>query len=578
MNAEVIKWLPNEKASVVWEGEKYDYQYICKRVLCIAQELSKIAGTEKNVGIYMKRCPDVMFSMLASLISGNVYVPIDTIMPQKRVDYILENADVTYVLTNTEYKDIFSGKKVILVDKIFDNPQSEVAKFAENKNAYIIYTSGSTGLPKGVCISKENLQTFITGVCEKIDFKEGTSIACLTSYSFDIFFLESLMALHEGLEIYFANEHQKNNPVAGLKYLIKNNIEMLQITPSRIQQYINYDSKMDFLRNVKILMVGGEEMSKTLLGKLQSGAGCRIYNMYGPTETTIWSAIGDVTSSQEVHVGEALKDTELCIIDEEMNVCGVGVKGELCISGKLLSKGYYNNEEMTNKKFIIMNNRKVYRTGDIAHISENNKLYIHGRIDYQVKIRGYRIEVDEVENAIRSVGVVDNVAVLAINVNEDGDRRLVAFYTAKDEQPDIEELKTSLMKFLPQYMIPEQLYKIEEFPLTVSGKIDRNKVIIEYLRVQNAEANAHLEDDELDEIEKSVIEIIKKSLNNKNVYVNKESDLAAIGVDSISFVKIIVDIECEFGVEFDVEELFDSQTNLRTVGEWLGFIKKIISS
>lgn len=225
-----------------------------------------------------------------------------------------------------------------------------------------------------------------------------------------------------------------------------------------------------------------------------------------------------------------------------------------------------------------MNNRKVYRTGDIAHISENNKLYIHGRIDYQVKIRGYRIEVDEVENAIRSVGVVDNVAVLAINVNEDGDRRLVAFYTAKDEQPDIEELKTSLMKFLPQYMIPEQLYKIEEFPLTVSGKIDRNKVIIEYLRVQNAEANAHLEDDELDEIEKSVIEIIKKSLNNKNVYVNKESDLAAIGVDSISFVKIIVDIECEFGVEFDVEELFDSQTNLRTVGEWLGFIKKIISS
>lgn len=578
MNAEMIKWIPNEKASVVWEGEKYDYQYICKRVLCIAHSLVKSVGTGKNVGIFMKRCPNVMYAMLASLISENVYVPIDTIMPYERVKYILENAEVTCVLTTTEYKDSFPGKKVILVDKIYDVSVTELTEFNKNKDAYIIYTSGSTGQPKGVCISKENLQTFISGVREKIEFQEGTSIACLTSYSFDIFFLESLMALHEGLEVCFANEHQKNNPIAGLKYLIENNIEMLQLTPSRLQQYINYDSKMDFLKHIKVLMVGGEELPKALLSKLQGDSSCKIYNMYGPTETTIWASIGDVTSSLEVHAGEALKETEFYIIDDKMKACGCGVKGELCIAGKLLSDGYYNNEEMTNKKFIFLNNKRIYRTGDIAHISEDNKLFIHGRIDNQVKIRGYRIEVEEVENAIHNLEMVDDVVVLAVNLNENGDKKLIAFYCFKGEQPDIEKMKTSLMQLLPPYMIPDEFYKMEEFPLTVSGKIDRNKVIIEYLHTQNTEETVTGEEDVLDRIEQKIIEIMKNNIENRNICINKESDLASIGIDSVSFVKIIVDIECEFDAEFDVEELFDSQSKLKTVGEWIEFTKKIIGN
>lgn len=574
MNKEITYWLPNENAMVVWEGEEYSYQYICNRVLSIAKAIKDTAGFGNNVGIYMKRCPDVMFAMLASLVSGNVYVPIDTIMPQERVKYILEDANVEYILTNSEDKDNFQGRKVILLDEILNDLPMEHIDFAENEDAYIIYTSGSTGMPKGVSISKDNIVNFIEGVCEKITFKKGAKIACLTSYSFDIFFLESLMALHKGLKVYFANEHQKNNPIAGFKFLIENDIEMLQLTPSRIQQYINYDNKLDFLKKVKILMIGGEEMPEILLRKLQGGFEYKVYNMYGPTETTIWAAIGDVTNSKKVHAGEALKNTGLYIVDEDLNICEYGVKGELCISGKLLSKGYYNNEEITKKKFITLNNERVYRTGDIASISEDNKLYIYGRVDNQVKIRGYRIELEEIENVIRNAVLLDNVVVLAVNINESSEKNLIAFYSTQNEQIDVAKLKESLQKFLPQYMIPEQFYKIDEFPLTVSGKVDRNKIVINYLSNHNQKTDYSNDDLKVDEVEQKIINIIKKCLGSQDIVVEKNSDLASIGVDSISFVKIIVGIECEFDMEFDMEELFDYQKQFRTVGEWIDFVKK----
>ncbi len=577
MNSEIQKWLPNNKAAILWNGEKYDYNYIHNRIACIANELQKRVGSGNNIGIYMKRCPDVIFAMIASIVSGNVYVPIDTMMPKDRMDYIFENAEVKCVVTTSEYEDVFDGKNIILAERIEENHFEEIEPF-HNDDAYIIYTSGSTGLPKGVCVSKRNLFSFMRGICEKIDFKEGTSIACITSYSFDIFFLESILALHKGLEVCFANEHQKNNPIAGLKYLIENEITMLQLTPSRIQQYINYDSKMDFLKNVNTLMIGGEKMPIGLLRKLQESSNCRIYNMYGPTETTIWATIGDVTDSQEVHAGDPLMDTELCIIDENMNVCSYDTKGELCISGSLLSKGYYNNDELTRKKFITLGDRRMYRTGDIASISGDNKLYIFGRTDNQVKIHGYRIELEEIENAIRNTGILSDVVVLAAKMNENGDKRLVAFYIDEDNAFDVEHLKNTLKRNLPMYMIPEQFYKMEEFPLTVSGKVDRNKVIIKYLHMQKNIDIISQTDEELNEVEKKIIDIIQKSIEDKNIRINKESDLGAIGVDSVSFVKIIVDIECEFGVEFDVEEVFDSQTKLKTVGEWIDFTKRIIEN
>lgn len=574
MNSKITEWLPNEKASIVWQGEEYDYCYICYRVLTIAKILNSIAGSGKNVGIFMKRCPDVIFSMLASLISGNVYVPIDIIMPLNRVKYILENANVEYVFTSSEFQDNFLGKKVILVDEITNDIAVGVTEFEENSEAYIIYTSGSTGLPKGVSISKENLMTFMEGVIEKIPFIRGYKIACLTSYSFDIFFLESLMALHEGMKVYFANEQQKNNPITGLKFIVENEIEMLQLTPSRMQQFINYDNKLDFLKNIKILMIGGEEMPKMLLKKIQSGSSCRIYNMYGPTEATIWATIGDLTDSSEVHVGEPLKDTEVYIVDEKMNICESDIKGELCITGKLLSKGYYNNVEMTEKKFCILNGERAYHTGDIASISKDGFLHIYGRMDNQVKIRGYRIEIEEIENTIRNTGLVDNIVVLAINIYENGDKKLVGFFSVKNEQVNISMLKKYLNDFLPQYMIPEQFCEVKKFPLTASGKIDRNKIKNTFLYNQNVKTKSVIDESEFDDVEKRIITIFRKYLEDNRLAVNLDSDVSGVDVDSVSFVKIIVEIEREFEIEFEMEEVFGVPTRLRTVRDWVKLTKK----
>lgn len=573
MKRDINYWLPNKKATIIFGDNEYDYFDIRERVMNISQKLKSVAGGGKNIGVYMDRCPDIVFSMIASLITGNIYVPIDTSMPKERVNYILANANVEYVLTLSKYKQRLKDKKTIILD---DNKELRCEgefEDVENDDAYIIYTSGSTGTPKGVCITKHSLSNFMEGVAERIEFDEGRKIACFTSCSFDIFFMESVMALHKGLRVYMADEQQAKNPLKGIKLITDNNIEMLQITPSRIQQYINCDSTLEFLNSTRILMIGGEELSHALLGKLQAKVACKIYNMYGPTETTIWSTIGDVTFSKCVHAGEAIKNIGLYVIDENLEVCSRGVKGELCITGKGLAKEYYNNRELTDNKFIFVNGERAYRTGDFASIAENNKLQIYGRIDNQVKIRGYRVELEEIENVIRKLGLVDNIVVLAID-NEDRDKILVGFYSEGVTKVDILKLTNTLDNILPKYMIPVQFYKVDEFPLTVTGKVDRKKILINFLHYKNVKNDVT----EMDEVEQRVINIIKGCIKDDNVTIEMNTHLAGIGVDSILLVKIIVEIECEFNIEFSNDDEFEELMQLKAVGECVDIIKKKLNS
>lgn len=575
MKNKIREWLLNENAKICFNDIMYDYDSICNQIESVARKLSLMKLNSENVGIYLDRTPNIIYSLIATMITGHVYVPVDNTMPTERINFIFSDANVECVITVSKYKDLLKNKKLILLDDT-DNElldDRSICDDAMNDDAYILYTSGSTGTPKGVKITKHSLHNFIDGVANIIDFKEKSTIACFTSLSFDIFFLESIMALNKGLYVYFANEQQVSNPIKSIQLIIQNNIEMLQLTPSRMQQLINCDSSIKFLQNIKTLMVGGEALPEALLKKIQDKSTCKIYNMYGPTETTIWSSIGNVTESPFVHAGYPIKNTRTYIVGEDLGICDFGVKGELCIAGDGLAKEYYNNPDLTEGKFIMLSGERAYRTGDYALLSEDNQLKILGRIDNQVKIRGHRIELEEIENIITRTGFVDKIVVLAININENGDKVLVAFYLKNEIDVEIEQLKSALCNILPVYMIPREFYPLDEFPLTVSGKVDRNKIIINYLHNSDI-----VEEEEISDIAIRVIKTIKKCIAVEDFNINMQTDLASVGVDSVTFVKLIVDLECEFDIEFMVEDDMENMVNLKKVYEWVDFVIKRMSS
>lgn len=580
---ELKTWVPNEKATIVFEGHEYFYNDIISGVEKISYQVLAKVSRACNIGIYLERSPHIIFTMLALLSTGNVYVPIDISLPEERVNYIVENADIEYVVTTSKYENKFKNRKVILIDEIEVQNSTVSICYEKSKSAYILYTSGTTGNPKGVEITKEALFNFIEGVSEVISFEAESSIACFTSVSFDIFFLESIMALYKGLKVYFANVDEQNNPFLITKMLQNKSIDMVQFTPSRLYQICNCDDMLRCFANVKVIMVGGEKLPVSLLNKLQEKTDAKIYNMYGPTEATIWSSIGDMTNSQEVHVGFPILNTKVYIVDDNFRVLPAGEIGELCISGKGLAKGYYNNEELTNEKFIILyksDDERAYRTGDCAKISKDGIIEILGRIDNQVKIRGHRIELEEIENKLTQCESVQEAIVSAVDIDEDGNKTLVAFCKRNHLDESVDDIKTKLLDKLPEYMIPNVFYFIESFPLTNNGKVDRKKVLIDYLHnINNQKSDENSSDKDVSEVEYKVIKIIENNIDTSVCdKITLDSKLASIGVDSVTFVKVIVDIECEFDIEFLLEDDIKNMAGFRKVSEWVEFVQNRLNS
>lgn len=291
------------------------------------------------------------------------------------------------ILTHKKYRKNFNEEKVIYID------ENETVDFREESNksesAYILYTSGTTGIPKGVEVTREGLFNFIEGISEIIDFSAGKRIACFTTVSFDIFILESIMALYRGLVVVLANEDEQRNPRLMAKLIQDNEVDMVQMTPSRMQLLLNYDKELSCLKNVKEIMIGGESFPLSLLRRLKEKTNAKIYNMYGPTETTIWSTVSDLTQKDRIDIGRPIKNTEVYIVDESLSILPEGQVGEIYIAGKGLARGYVGKNDLTIEKFIYLPQKpdvRVYRTGDMGRYLPDGDLEYLGRTDNQVKI------------------------------------------------------------------------------------------------------------------------------------------------------------------------------------------------
>jgi amino acid adenylation domain-containing protein len=530
------------------------------------------------IGIMVERRLELMVGLVGILKSGGAYLPLDPEYPQSRIQYILEKSDASVLVTQEDLfrkcsEVAFEGEVIDITTWSygrlnFKEKYKEVASF---EPAYVIYTSGSTGNPKGVVVTHCNGVNFITGMKEKINFFPGKRILALTTISFDIFFLETLLPLACGLQVVIADENQQADPRLLHDIIINHEINMMQVTPSRLKLLMSFNTDLSCLEKVEELMVGGEAFPVNLFSSVKESYRGRIYNMYGPTETTIWSAIKNLTDIEpgELTIGSPIANTRVYIFDGYMRIQPLGVAGELAIGGYGVASGYLNNVELTAEKFIFSSyksygayrtyiSKKIYKTGDLARWLSNGDIQFLGRIDYQIKIRGFRIELEEIEEQLMKHEKIKE-AVVTAKENKKGDQYLSAYIVphpvADDNFPETLQLREYLSRELPEYMIPSYFVQLEEMPLTPNGKINK-KALPDPLGLSKLSGITYVEPQ--DDLQRLIARIWKEELELEKVGVN--DNFFDLGGNSMDVVRVNHRLNEELEKSIPVVSLFKYRT------------------
>ncbi|MGC5775199.1 amino acid adenylation domain-containing protein [Paenibacillus pabuli] len=445
-------------------------------------------GVEKDtrVGILLPRSLELFIAILAVLKAGGAYIPLDPEFPRERLEYMLSDSGARILLTKKDEPDLFNGTVLTLskkmIEEIGEKTHQSNSRGHSNNLAYIIYTSGSTGRPKGVMIEHRNVVNFINGMSRVLDVRSDQTILSLTTVSFDIFVVESLLPLSLGMGVLLASEDEAKNPDMLGKLLDLHPVEWVQLTPSRMRALLSSKRMHPHLASIQNIIVGGEAFPVYLYQQMRTITNAQIFNMYGPTETTVWSMSKKIDRFEEITIGSPIANTRVYILDSSNALAGIGIPGELCIAGDGVARGYLNNAELTRSKFIpysAVKDERVYRTGDLARWLPSGEIQFLGRLDHQVKIRGYRIELAEVEEALENIAEI-NRAIVVANQMEDGQAQLIGFYVLGVENVSQEFIRGALSRRLPEYMIPSYLIAVDKFPTTLNGKINRNALLDQF--------------------------------------------------------------------------------------------------
>lgn len=476
------------------------------------------------VGLLLDRSEWMVITMLAVLKSGAAYVPVDPAYPQDRIAYMLEDSKCKVMITPREL-DQFKQQQ----DNYSKHDLPHISGLSNL--AYVIYTSGSTGKPKGVMVEHGNLACFNQNLTERYGFKHGMKLAALTTYTFDISVLELLCTLSIGVHVRVMDEV---DPVQILTQLQKHQINILQLTPSRLNQLTAVTPDYGQLSHLDILMVGGEALPEKMYKDLRKVLShVSVLNVYGPTEATIWSTWLPIHDSTKVNIGKPLIGEYVYILNEQGQLLPVGAPGELHIAGTGVTRGYLNRPELTQEKFVadpFRPGERMYKTGDIGCWLPDGNIECMGRVDDQVKINGHRIELDEISAVLQTHAKVKEAVVTARAVSRQ-EKELIAYTTGSAEAAELREL---LREQLPVYMVPTYYVNIEAIPLTSNGKIDRKS-----LPTPNESHRPKLENfaPAVTDTEKTLSTIWQDALNTTTVGI--DDDFFELGGSSMVAVSVV---------------------------------------
>jgi amino acid adenylation domain-containing protein len=472
-----------DACAAVFENEQLTYATLNRQANQLAHHLQELGvGPETLVGLAVERSMSMLIAALAILKAGGAYVPLDPALPRERLRFMIEDAQLAYFVTQDGIIEEAAHPDAIFVKLQSDrdaiareNDENPTAPASAENLAYVIYTSGSTGQPKGVQITHGALTNFLCSMHREPGLTAKDTLLSVTTLSFDIAGLELYLPLICGARVVIAGHETAGDGRLLRNLIATSGATVMQATPATWRMLI--EAGWQGSERLKALC-GGEALSRNLANDLLARTEV-LWNMYGPTETTIWSSISKVENNTDpITVGRAIANTQFYVLNQNLNPVRPGESGELYIGGLGLARGYLNRPELTAEKFAVdpfadSSGARIYKTGDIVRLLPDGTAEFVGRTDNQVKLRGFRIELGEIEAALAEAEGLAQAAVV-LREDEPGDKRLVAYVVAKDGAPlNVNDLRAHLDEKLPEYMLPAAIIELPQLPLTPNAKIDR---------------------------------------------------------------------------------------------------------
>jgi amino acid adenylation domain-containing protein/FkbH-like protein len=469
--------------ALIWGLTRLTYIQLWSRATEIARQLRCVGvGKESLVGICLERSADMVASILGTLMSGAAYVPVDPAYPAERIGFIMEDARLGVLLTHSRLMNSLpkTGASLLCIDTLGSGlSPSKLTQHTKrrasdpNALAYVIYTSGSTGKPKGVALEHKGAVALVSWASDVFTSEELSGVLASTSICFDLSVFELFVPLSWGGKVILAE-----NALALPALPAAEEVRLVNTVPSALRELLRMKG---IPASVRVINLAGEPLTSDLVDQIYAETCVRkVYDLYGPTETTTYSTFTLRQPGKPPTIGRPLANEQVYLLDAQRQLVPIGVPGELYIGGDGLARGYLNRPELTAEKFVphpFQAGSRLYRTGDVARWRGDGNLEYLGRIDHQVKIRGFRIELGEIESVLKTHGSIRELVVLA---REDypGEKRLVAYIVPEaSSEVSIENLRDLVREKLPEYMMPSAFVFLEALPMTPNGKVDRQALL-----------------------------------------------------------------------------------------------------
>lgn len=565
------------KTALIFKDNEISYRDLNRRADRLSQRLRSIgAGRDRTVGVLMDRSPEMVESILATWKAGGAYIPIDPRDPSQRINEILQDSQTGILITTAPYLEQYPGLSaiadlgIIRVDEAVNETETRQGStdvpLDMNSLSYVIYTSGSTGKPKGAMVEHIGMMNHIQAKVNDLQVTETSIVAQNASHTFDISVWQFFTSLVRGGQTIIIPDEWVRDPEQLISEVVHREVSILEVVPSYLSAMLEFlDLKPRPLDTLSYLLVTGETVTPRLVERwFETYPNIKMINAYGPTEASddiTHFLMTEASRRRSIPIGSPIQNMDIYIVDENMKLYPVGIKGEICVSGVGVGRGYLNNETKTREVFTLdhfneTESVRLYKTGDLGRWLADGTIEFFGRKDHQVKIRGFRIELGEIEIQLaHHPDVKEAVVIVKESAAAGGQKHLCAFMTTRRrlEPPAVKEF---LLERLPHYMIPDQAVELDQMPLTPNGKVDRKALA----KIETAVNSTVAYVAPRDEMEETLAEIWSEVLELEKDVIGIDANFFELGGHSLKATSMAANIYKRLNAEIPLGEIFRAAT------------------